>query len=75
MPNEVRTAAWAPGDARSAHRDTFGRESLPSRELWPRLDFTGIPALRYPNRVNCAVELLDRIVERGDGDRVVIRYP
>jgi 2-aminobenzoate-CoA ligase len=75
VPNETRTAPWAPGDARSAHSDAFGRESLPPRELWPRLDFTGIPELRYPNRVNCAAELLDRIVERGDGDRVVIHYP
>ncbi|MGH7712263.1 MAG: AMP-binding protein [Gemmatimonadaceae bacterium] len=75
MPNEAQPGAWAPADARSAHIDAFGREALPPRELWPRLDFTGVPELRYANRVNCAAELLDRVVERGDGDRVVIRFP
>ncbi len=75
MPNEHRVVAWAPGDARSSHGDTFGRDALPPRTLWPRLDFTGIPGLRYPNRVNCAAELLDTVVARGTGDRVVIRCP
>jgi 2-aminobenzoate-CoA ligase len=67
--------AWAPGDPRSAHRDTFGREALPPSELWPRLDYSAIPELRYPNRVNCAAELLDRVVAGGAADRVVIRSP
>jgi 2-aminobenzoate-CoA ligase len=74
MPNEVHADAWAPADARSAHVDTFGRDALPPRELWPRLDFSAIPELKYPDRVNCAVELLDRMVERGFGDRPVIRF-
>jgi 2-aminobenzoate-CoA ligase len=75
MPNEVQSAPWAPGDARSAHVDTFGREALPPRGLWPRLDFSAIPELQYPDRVNCAVELLDRTVASGHGDRHVIRHP
>ncbi|MGQ0643759.1 MAG: AMP-binding protein [Gemmatimonadaceae bacterium] len=75
MPNETQTGPWAPADSRSAHVDTFGRDALPPRAQWPRLDFSGIPGLRYPNRVNCAGELLDRVVQRGDGDRVVIRFP
>lgn len=75
MPNDTPAAAWAPEDARSGHSDTFARDSLPPRELWPRLDFSGIPELRYANRINCAAELLDRAVERGDGDRPAILFP
>lgn len=73
MPSEH--PAWAPGDSRSGLRDTFASDALPPREQWPRLDFTGVPELRYPDRINCAAELLDKIVARGDGDRVVIRFP
>jgi 2-aminobenzoate-CoA ligase len=75
VPNVTHAGAWAPGDARSAHVDTFGRDALPPAEQWPRLDFSGIPELRYGNRVNCAVELLDSVVARGDGDRIAIRFP
>jgi len=75
MPNEVQSAPWAPGDARSAHVDPFGRDALPPRELWPRLDFSAIPELQYADRVNCAAELLDRTVASGHGDRTVIRFP
>ena len=75
MPNVAPDAAWAPGGVRTGHQDTFGRDALPPQELWPRLDFTGVPELRYPDRLNCAAELLDRAVERGAGDRVVIRFP
>lgn len=74
MPNGS-SAAWAPGDPRSSHSDTFGRDALPPRAQWPQLDFSRIPQLRYPDRVNCAVELLDAVVERGAGGRVVIRSP
>jgi len=38
-------------------------------------DWTGIPELAYPERLNCAAELLDRIVESGDGERLVFRFP
>ena len=49
----------APPLAPSAHVDTFARDNLPPREQWPvfRLDR---PEYRYPTRLNCAVELLDR---------------
>ncbi|MDP1859906.1 MAG: AMP-binding protein [Gemmatimonadaceae bacterium] len=62
-----------PGDVPSAHIDTFTHDSLPPRELWPVLDFGGIPELAYPDRLNCAAELLDRAIERGWGDRVAFR--
>ena len=62
-----------PGDVPSAHIDTFTHDSLPPRELWPVLDFGGIPELAYADRLNCATELLDRAIERGWGDRVAFR--
>ena len=54
--------------ARSAHVDTFTRDNLPPRAQWPELLFT-LPELAYPPALNCAVELLDRHVEAGRGDR------
>ncbi|HUF67462.1 MAG TPA: AMP-binding protein [Longimicrobiales bacterium] len=60
----------------SGHRDTFARDNLPPRALWPAMDYSVLPALAsYPARLNCAVELLDRRVQAGDGDRVAIRWP
>lgn len=47
----------------SAHRDTFPRDHLPPPEQWPELVFNP-PSLRGPYRLNCAVELLDRTVDR-----------
>ncbi|MDX1593870.1 MAG: AMP-binding protein [Gammaproteobacteria bacterium] len=57
----------------TAHVDTFARDHLPPRAQWP--DFVNLESLGYPPRLNCAVELLDRAVEEGDGDRVVLRSP
>ena len=56
---------------RTAHVDLFARHHLPPRSLWPTLDFRRLPELAYPTRVNCAVELLDRMVARGMGERTV----
>ena len=52
----------------SAHRDGFTRDTLPPFELWPELRFE-LPELRYPERLNCAVELLDNALAEGHGDR------
>jgi 2-aminobenzoate-CoA ligase len=60
--------------AATAHVDTFALSNLPPREQWPELIFE-LPELRYPERMNCAVELVDRMVERGGGDRVAIVAP
>ena len=60
---------------RSAHVDTFCEDNLPPRELWPDMDFSALPELAYPSQLNCATELLDRAVERGDGDRTVFLFP
>ncbi|MFF5497034.1 AMP-binding protein [Streptomyces aquilus] len=41
----------------SAHVDTFARDHLPPPDQWPELVFD-LPELRYPDRLNCADELL-----------------
>ena len=59
----------------SAHVDKFVRNHLPPREQWPDLVFD-LPELQYPERLNCAAELLDWMVLKpgraGDADRPVI---
>jgi 2-aminobenzoate-CoA ligase len=61
--------------AASAHVDSFARDHLPPPELWPTLDYSGLPELAYPPRLNCAAELLDRMVEAGHGERTAILAP
>ncbi|HPO19961.1 MAG TPA: AMP-binding protein, partial [Rubrivivax sp.] len=58
----------------SAHVDTFARDRLPRREAQPEYLFT-LPALQFPERLNCATELLDRAVAEGRGDRLCIQAP
>jgi 2-aminobenzoate-CoA ligase len=58
----------------SAHIDTFARDKLPPRAQWPELVFE-LPELQYPKRLNCAEELLDRMVAQGYGGRIVIHAP
>jgi 2-aminobenzoate-CoA ligase len=56
----------------TAHVDTFARDNLPPRRMWPELRFD-LPELQYPARLNCATELLDKPVTRGHGHRVALR--
>ena len=58
----------------TGHIDTFARDNLPPKEQWPELLFE-LPEFRYPDRLNCAAELLDKAVEGGDADRPVIHAP
>ena len=58
----------------TAHVDTFARDRLPPRDQWPEI-LLELPELRYPARLNCAVELLDRRVAAGGAQRVAIRSP
>jgi 2-aminobenzoate-CoA ligase len=58
----------------SAHLDPFPRDNLPPRDQWPEFRFD-LPELRYPPRLNCATELLDRNIERGRGDHPAIVTP
>ncbi|MFF9567057.1 AMP-binding protein [Streptomyces sp. NPDC014685] len=56
----------------SAHLDTFARDHLPPPDQWPHLLFD-LPELRYPDRLNCATELLDRTIDRLGPDRPAFR--
>ncbi len=58
--------------ARSAHRDTFAQDNLPPRSQWPEFLFE-LPEFRYPALLNCANELLDKMVSSGFGNRQVIQ--
>ena len=57
--------------AYTAHVDTFARDNLPPIEQWPEFIFE-LTHLKYPDRLNCATELLDKIVAGSQGDRPVI---
>ncbi len=56
-----------PPVGKTAHVDTFVRESLPTRELWPDLLYD-LPELRYPPQTNVAFEILDSHVHAGRGE-------
>ncbi|WP_163264556.1 AMP-binding protein [Chelativorans alearense] len=53
----------------TAHKDTFTRDNLPPEEEWP--DFL-LERFEYPEYLNAAVELTDRMVEKGFGDRTAL---
>jgi len=55
----------------SGHVDTFTRDNLPPAEQWPDL-LLDLPEFQYPDYLNAAVELTDRMVERGFGDNVAL---
>ncbi len=58
----------------SAHSDTFAHDHLPPADQWPELLFT-LPDVKYPPRLNCVTELLDRWLALGWGDRPCFRSP
>jgi 2-aminobenzoate-CoA ligase len=69
------TKPYVPGDGRTAHKDTFARDNLPPKEMWPAMDYSTLPELAaYPHRFNAAVELLDKGIERGWGGRIAFYY-
>ena len=55
--------------SRSGHSDTFARDNLPPSGQWPDLLLSGFD---YPERLNAGVELCDRLVEQGHGDRIAL---
>jgi 2-aminobenzoate-CoA ligase len=55
----------------TAHVDTFTRDHLPPFDQWPDL-LLDRPAFQYPEYLNVAVELTDRMVEKGFGDHVAL---
>jgi 2-aminobenzoate-CoA ligase len=60
--------------APTAHADTFARDHLPPRQLWPEIDLSGVPELAGRARINAAAELLDARVAAGDGDRPALVF-
>jgi 2-aminobenzoate-CoA ligase len=58
----------------TAHLDTFARDHLPPAESQPAFLFD-LPELQFPERLNCATELLDRAVKEGRGDRPCVSAP
>ncbi|WP_433170495.1 AMP-binding protein [Actinoallomurus sp. CA-150999] len=58
----------------SGHADTFARDHLPPIGQWPVLEFT-TELLQYPERLNAAVELIDRTVAVLGPDRLALRTP
>jgi len=59
---------------RTAHVDTFTRDHLPPLSQQPVYLFD-LPELQFPAQLNCAVELLDKAIERGWGERPCIVGP
>ena len=55
----------------SGHVDDFARRNLPPFELWPDL-LLDRPEFQYPDYLNAAVELTDRMVEKGFGDHTAL---
>lgn len=53
----------------SGHVDTFTRDHLPPLSEWPNLLLEGF---EYPEYLNAAVELTDRLVEQGMGDNTAL---
>ncbi|GJL83286.1 MAG: 2-aminobenzoate-CoA ligase [marine bacterium B5-7] len=53
----------------SAHSDTFSRDNLPKEDKLP--DFL-LDDYDYPDHINVAVELTDRMVEKGFGDHTAL---
>jgi 2-aminobenzoate-CoA ligase len=63
-----------PSRGKTAHVDTFTRDHLPPLDQQPAYVFD-LPELQFPPQLNCAVELLDKAVSRGWGDRPCIVGP
>ena len=53
----------------TAHTDTFSRDNLPPADQWPEFLLEGFD---YPEHLNAAVELTDKMVEKGFGDNTAL---
>ncbi|MDE2287520.1 MAG: AMP-binding protein [Burkholderiales bacterium] len=56
---------------RTGHLDTYARDHLPPADQWPEFLLDN-PDVTYPARLNCVVELLDRMVAAGHAERPAI---
>src|SRR3954466_446038 len=70
---EMATSNSGPGPTLgpSGHIDDFARRNLPPFDQWPEF-LLDRPEFQYPEYLNAAVELTDRIVEKGFGDRTAL---
>ena len=57
----------------SCHVDTFVLDRLPHPDQQP--EFINLERLAYPEHLNATVELVDRRIKAGDGDRVAVLAP
>src|SRR6201994_4974440 len=64
-------SATTPNLGPSGHVDDFSRRNLPPFLQWPEL-LLDRAEFQYPEYLNAAVELTDRIVEQGMGDRIAL---
>ena len=55
----------------SSHTDSFARDRLPPQDQLP-VFMADRPELEYPDQLNCAVELVDRHVREGKGERIAL---
>jgi 2-aminobenzoate-CoA ligase len=55
----------------SSHTDSYARDRLPPHDQLP-VFMADLPELNYPDQLNCAVELVDRHVREGKGDRIAL---
>jgi 2-aminobenzoate-CoA ligase len=71
MEMSARIAGRDPLLGPSGHVDDFTRRNLPPFAQWPEL-ILNRPEFQYPEYLNAAVELTDRLVEKGYGDRIAL---
>src|ERR1700716_1072096 len=71
MEMSERISSPGPFLGPSGHVDDFARRNLPPFAQWPEL-ILDRAEFQYPEYLNAAVELTDRIVEQGHGDRVAL---
>jgi 2-aminobenzoate-CoA ligase len=58
----------------SAFVDRFVLDRLPPRDLWPQMDWSSLPELNYPPRLNCAKALLDSWIPLGHGSQPAFHH-
>jgi 2-aminobenzoate-CoA ligase len=71
MSGRTPSPSLSPSLGPSGHVDDFARRNLPPVEQWPDL-LLDRAEFQYPEYLNAAVELTDRIVEKGFGDRIAL---
>jgi 2-aminobenzoate-CoA ligase len=55
----------------SAHVDSFARDNLPPKSMWPALLASADTS--YPTRLNAAQQLLDEAIQKGWGNNIALR--